>query len=104
MADLGSTAIQGYFLNKVSDQEQAAKTQTNDAFKKALASALQGGDATGLFTDGSYDNLDPGQQAIANALLERQFAGKDKPQRYEVGNNLVDENGKVIYQGAPKAP
>ena len=104
LADLGSAAIQGYFLNKVSDQEQAAKAQTNDAFKKALASALQGGDATGLFTDGSYDNLDPGQQAIANALLERQFAGKDKPQRYEVGGNLVDENGSVIYQGPPKAP
>lgn len=99
LADLGSTAIQGYFLNKVSDQEQEARAQTNDAFKRALASALQGGDATGLFTDGSYDNLDPGQQAIANALLERQFAGKDKPQRYEVGGNLVDENGSVIYQG-----
>lgn len=106
LADLGSTAIQGYFLNKVSDQEDAAKAQTNDAFKRALAATLQGGDATGLFTDGTYDNLDPGQQAIANALLERQFAGKDKPQRFEVGGNLVDENGNVVYQGAPqkKAP
>lgn len=102
LADLGSTAIQGYFLNKVSDQEDAAKAQTNDAFKRALASTLQGGDATGLFTNGTFENLDPGQQAIANALLERQFAGKDKPQRFEVGGNLVDADGNIVYQGTPE--
>lgn len=99
IADLGSTAINGLFLRRANEEESQAKGQANQALAKALQG---GGDVSGLFSSGAFEGLEPGQQALASALLQKQMAGAEKAQRFEVGGNLVDENGNVVYQGTPE--
>lgn len=92
-------------------EDQAAQAQNQGMMNFGAALLQAGGPSAtpvslgqalgGAVMAGNQAHQSAGQQSIQSLLLKKQLQAQSANRNHVIGNALVDDSGKVIYQGTP---